>query len=254
MKRLLIILFLLSGIGGMAQRSKLRIAYVDMEMILDSMPGYQQALRELDMRVKNWKARLDKMSAEIETLKKELEAEKLMLTDDLLKEKEEIIRFKEEQMLKFQMEKFGPSGDYVIQKQLILKPIQDRVFNAVKQLVQTRHYDIVIDKSNENAGIIHISSKMDITPQVLRILRKERKKEEAAAKRKKKKSAKEKYEERKKRFSQPPAEKTEKEKQKQSLREKYEERKKRWKQSREKKNPEKSGEQPEKNEKESENN
>ncbi len=241
MKRLfIVILFVFTATTSVAQRGKLRIAYVDMEMILDSMPEYQQALRELDARVKNWKMKLDKMSAEIEQLKKELEAEKLMLTEDLLKEKLEIIQFKEEQRLKFQMEKFGPQGDYILQKQMILKPVQDRVFNAVAKLVQTRKYDIVFDKSNEHAGVIHINKKLDITPQVIKILKRERKKEQRN-KKKKKTSIKEKYQEIKARREKEKQkeEKTtgeeKKEKVKKTAREKYEERKKRWEAQRKKK-------------------
>jgi len=240
-KGLLIILTVLFTLPVLqAQSTKLRIAFVDMEMILDSMPEYQQALRELDSRVKNWKAKLDKMSSEIETLKSELEAEKLMLTEDLVKEKEEIIQFKEQQRLKFQMEKFGPQGDYILQKQMILKPIQDRVFNAVTKLVQLRHYDLVMDKSNENAGIIHASSKLDITPQVLKILKRERKLEERK-KKKKKGSLKEKYNERKQQWQKEKEAKEEakpEKKKKKTLKELYEERKRQWQKQKEEKEQE----------------
>ncbi len=202
-------LMLFSGL--FAQRGRLRMAYIDMEVILDSLPEYNRALQELDTRVQNWKVKMDQMTAEIAALKKELEAEKLMLTEDILKEKKEIIAFKEQQLEKFRMEKFGPNGDLAMQKMMILKPIQDRVFNAVQKIVQTRHYDVVFDKSASGAGIIHISKKMDITPLVLKVLRKEKIKEERKKKarerrkktRKKKsprESIREKYEARKKRL------------------------------------------------------
>ncbi len=210
-KFLTLILLSFVLIQAQAQRSKLRIAYVDMEMILDSMPEYQQALKELDLRVSQWKTKLDRMQRDIDRLKKELEAEKLMLTEDLVKEKEEVIAFKQKQMEKFQMEKFGPQGDLVIQKLMIVKPVQDKVYAAVKKLVDTRHYDIVFDKSNENAGLIHVNPKMDITPQVLRILRKEKQKEER----------------KQKRSSRRGKNKTGTRSKKQTLREKYEERRKR---------------------------
>ncbi len=213
MKKFLTLILVIILTGQIyAQRSKLRIAYVDMEMILDSMPEYQQALKELDLRVKQWKTKLDRMQRDIDRLQKELEAEKLMLTEDLVKEKQEIIAFKQKQMEKFQMEKFGPQGDLVLQKLMIVKPVQDKVYAAVKKLVETRHYDIVFDKSNESTGLIHVNPKMDITPQVLRILRKEKQKEDRKkrnAKRRnksvrsaksKKQSLREKYEERRKRL------------------------------------------------------
>ncbi len=206
----ILVILLISTQIATAQRGKMRIAYIDMEMILDSMPEYQQALKELDLRVQQWKMKLDKMQREITRLKKELDAERLMLTKDLVNEKQEIIDFKQKQMEKFQMEKFGPQGDLVIQKMMIVKPVQDKVFNAVKKIVATRHYDIVFDKSNPDMGIIHVNPKMNITSQVLRILRKEKMKEEREKRRKNrnkrhakkdtKESLRKKYEERRRRL------------------------------------------------------
>ncbi len=221
MKKYIFIIFLFSALFGVqAQRTKLRMAYIDMEMILDSIPEYNKALQELDTRVQQWKTRMDQMSREIEDLKKELEAEKLMLTEDLLKDKKEIIAFKESQLEKFQMEKFGPNGDLALQRQLILKPIQDRVFNAVQKIIQTRHYDVVFDKSSKEAGIIYVSEKLDITPLVLKILRKEKLKEERKKKLKNRKNKRKKST-------------------KESIREKYEARKRRLKAEKEAKQKEK---------------
>jgi len=238
MKKIISLILLTIWLSGSvhAQQKKLRIAFVDMEMILDSMPQYREAMAELDARVRNWKLQLDKMEAEIQALKQELEAEKLMLTEDLLREKEEIIRFKEEKKLKYQMDKFGPQGDYVLQKQAVLKPIQDRVFNAVAKMVQLRQYDVVFDKSNPNAGIIHASPALDITPQVIKILKREH--QTATAKQKIKQKTDEikaKYEEHKQQWKETKTNKTDNSSRKQkkkTLEELYKERKRKWEEQR----------------------
>lgn len=206
MKRFWLIWLFLPVLTAQAQRSKLRIAYIDMEMILDSMPEYRQAMDELNLRVVQWKNKMEEMRREIDRLKKELEAEKLMLTEDLYKEKREIIEFKEKQLNKYQMEKFGPQGDLVIQRMMILKPVQDQVFNTVQKIARTRHFDVVFDKSSKEAGVVYINGKLDITPLVIRELKKQhRNLERKRAKRrkihkKKEVNLHEKYQERRKRW------------------------------------------------------
>ncbi len=207
MKKIWFITLLLFTLAAHSQRAKLRIAYIDMEMILDSMPEYKQAMEELNMRVVQWKAQMDRMQSEIDRLKKELEAEKLMLTKELVKEKQEIIDFKEKQLTKFQMEKFGPQGDLELQRMMILKPVQDQVFNAVQKIAQTRHYDIVFDKSDPRAGTVFINPKLNITHLVIRELKKKhrlaernKKKEKQHKARKKNVNLQEKYEERRRRL------------------------------------------------------
>jgi len=206
MKRFWFIWLFLPVLTAQAQRGKLRIAYIDMEMILDSMPEYRQAMDELNLRVVQWKNKMEEMRREIDRLKKELEAEKLMLTEDLYKEKMEVIEFKEKQLNKYQMEKFGPQGDLVIQRMMILKPVQDQVFNTVQKIAQTRHFDVVFDKSSKEAGVVYIDGKLDITPLVIRELKKqhramERQKAKQRKTRKKKEvNLQEKYRERRKRL------------------------------------------------------
>jgi len=208
MKKLWFVILFLLTVAVYGQRSKLRIAYIDMEMILDSMPEYKQAMEELNLRVVQWKAEIDRMRSEIDRLKKELEAEKLMLTKELVKEKQEIIDFKEKQLTKFQMEKFGPQGDLELQRMMILKPVQDQVFNAVQKIARTRHFDIVFDKSDPRAGTVFINPKLNITHLVIRELKKkhrlgERKKKKNKNKtstRKKSVNLQEKYAERRRRL------------------------------------------------------
>lgn len=190
MKKILILTFVIGWILSGSAQGRIRIAYVDMDYILEKLPEYNQALTELDQKALKWKAQIEKMSGEIEDMKRNLEQEKVLLTKELLQEKEEEIQFKEKDLLQFQMAKFGPNGDYVLQKQNLIVPIQERVFNAVSKLIKAAKYDIIFDKSNENLGIIYSNPKLDISDKIIRIITKEKGKEE------KKKTAKERKKER----------------------------------------------------------
>jgi Skp family chaperone for outer membrane proteins len=171
-------------------QGRIKIAYVDMEYILSKLPEHQTALKELENKAARWKSEIEKRTKEITDLKQVLEQEKVLLTKELLQEKEEEIAFKEKELLKYQLAKFGPEGDYVLQKQRLVSPVQDRVFGAVSKLIKTAKYDIVFDKSNDNLGLIYTSTKLDISDKILKMISKDRKKEDRkkdAKKRKEKK-------------------------------------------------------------------
>ncbi len=174
MKRIsFLIIFILGTITNYGQ-GRIRIAYIDMEYILENLPEYQTALKELDQKANKWKAEIEKRTQEIKDMKISLEQEKVLLTKELLQEKEEEIAFKEKSLLKYQLEKFGPEGDYILQKQNLVAPVQDRVFNAVTKLVQSSKYDIIFDKSNDKMGIIYTNPKMDISDKILKLIQKEK--------------------------------------------------------------------------------
>ncbi len=187
MKKLIILsvtLFLTLVTTG---QRKLRIASVDMDYILEKLPEYQSALKELDARAQRWKEEIERREKEIKDLKAALEQEKVLLTKELLQEKEEEIAFKEKELLKYQLEKFGPEGDYILQKQHLVAPVQDRVFNAVAKLIKTTKYDIVFDKANDKLGLVYVSPGLDISDKVLKLISKEKGKEERNKKNKERK-------------------------------------------------------------------
>lgn len=114
----LLSLFLLVLLSAHAQRG-IRIAYVDMDYILQNVPEYQQASQLLDERVNEWKAEIDQKFNEIESQKEALEKEKVFLTKELIAEKEEEIHFVEQQIIEYQQKRFGPGGDLEIQKKTV---------------------------------------------------------------------------------------------------------------------------------------
>lgn len=169
LKNLLLFLFFISLLSVNAQRG-IRIAYVDMDYILQNVPEYQQANQLLDERVNEWKAEIDQKFNEIEAQKGALEKEKVFLTDELIKEKQEEIHFVEQQIIEYQQKRFGPGGDLEIQKKQLVQPVQDQVFTAVQDIASRRQYDFVFDKSSD-VTMLYSVKKYDISDLILRIIK-----------------------------------------------------------------------------------
>ena len=158
----------------------LRVGYVDMEYVLEKIPEYQQAVNKLDQKAQKWRADIAKKKKEIENLEKQLENERPLLTQALIEEREGEIEYLRDQMLEYQKQKFGVSGDYVTQKRQLVQPIQDQVFNAIQELGKTRDYDLIHEMSSD-ASILYASKRHDISDMVLKLIQREGRKNKATA-------------------------------------------------------------------------
>ncbi|MGS2737993.1 OmpH family outer membrane protein [Sinomicrobium sp. M5D2P17] len=174
--KVLFILLLASAWAAQAQRG-VRIAYIDMEYILENVQEYQEASSQLNSRVEKWKMEVEEKKNAIAQMKKELDAEKVLLTKELIEEREEEIQLAEEDMLQYQQDRFGPEGDMVRQKRLLVKPVQDRVFNAVQEIANRRAYDFVFDRSAD-VVMLYSNKKHDISDQILKSIDRTRKTDE----------------------------------------------------------------------------
>ncbi|MEC8831355.1 MAG: OmpH family outer membrane protein, partial [Bacteroidota bacterium] len=145
-KVLLSLVVLMSSLYGFSQRG-VRIGYVDMEYILENVEEYRDATAQLNTKAQKWKQEIELKQSVIDQMKKDLMAEKVLLTDELILEREEEIQLLEKEMLDYQQDRFGPQGDLVLQKQLLIQPIQDQVFNEVQKIGGNKRYDFIFDKS-----------------------------------------------------------------------------------------------------------
>ena len=169
------VLFLLLGfvtITSFAQRS-IRIGYIDMEYILQNVEEYNEANELLEKRVQKWKVEIETQKGAIEQMKKDLSAEKVLLTKELIEERQEDIKALEETMIEYQQDRFGPQGDLVMQKRMLIQPIQDQVFNAVQDIAKNKRYDFVFDKSAD-VVMLYSEKRHDISDLVLRMIGKTR--------------------------------------------------------------------------------
>ena len=166
-------LFLLSGSLLTAQKAQ-RIAYIDMEYILENVPEYLEAQNTLNSKVTKWRSSLDKLSRFIEKSKTDLANERAILTNDLILEKEDEILQKQEELRRLESLYFGPNGDMFLLRKQLVKPIQDQVYNSLKDIVSKRKYDFVFDKSSDLV-MLYSNNKYDISDFVLNEIVRERK-------------------------------------------------------------------------------
>ncbi len=183
-KNILSIVLLLISSVIVAQKSQ-RIAYIDMEYILQNIPQYLEAQNSLDAKVEKWKARLDKEARAIEVLKTDLTNEKTILTKDLIEEREEDILIKQESLRRLESLYFGPNGDMYNLRKRLIQPVQDQVYRSVQTIASRKKYDFVFDKSSELV-MLYSNKKHDISDLIVKMInidqKKQKKKDKIAAK------------------------------------------------------------------------
>lgn len=169
-RQFLILILIMAGTGPqlMAQKPN-RIAYIDMEYILENVPEYTQASAQLEERVQQWKQELEKDQRKVEEMKIALEQERPLLTKELIEEREANIQYEESRIAEYQQKRFGSNGDFILQKKRLIQPVQDQVFNAIQELGEQRNYDIIFDRTS-NVGIVFIAERHNISEQVLRTI------------------------------------------------------------------------------------
>ena len=171
--KVFLFLFFLSGSQLKAQKAQ-RIAYIDMEYILENVPEYLEAQNTLNSKVTKWRSSLDKLSRFIEKLKTDLVNERAILTNNLILEKEDEILLKQEELRRLENLYFGPNGDMFLLRKQLVKPIQDQVYNSLKDIVSKRKYDFVFDKSSDLV-MLYSNKKYDISDFILNEIVRERK-------------------------------------------------------------------------------
>lgn len=143
---LLLILFI-SQIG-IAQRG-VRIGYIDMDVILENIDEYKAASQLLDKKVEQWKKEIELKKLQLRKLENSLDTERALLTPNLIKDREEEIKAYASSIISQQAKKFGPEGELIQQRLTLIKPIQNRVLNIVRQIAKERKYDFIFDKSSD---------------------------------------------------------------------------------------------------------
>ena len=173
--RVLFVVLLGFSIAVNAQKPQ-RVAYIDMNYILENVPEYQNAQSQLDSKVQKWQEKLDGLSAEIEQMKTDLSNEKSLLTNDLIAERQEDIEIKEQELKRLQQAYFGPTGDLFQLRKQLATPVQDQVYNAIQDIAKNKRYDFVFDRSSDLI-MLYSNQKYDISELVLNSIVKNRKRQ-----------------------------------------------------------------------------
>ena len=151
------------------QASAQRYAIIDTKYILDKMPEYKDADTKLQQVSEQWQKDIDTRQATLDKMYKDYDAEQYMLSDELKKKREDELFNKEKEVRDMQKKRFGYQGDLFNERQKLVKPIQDKVYNAVQKIAAARSYDFILDKS-EGITVIFADPKLDKSDDVLREL------------------------------------------------------------------------------------
>lgn len=164
-KVLVMMAMLLSAVAANAQK----FALVDMEYILKNIPAYERANEQLNQVSKKWQAEVEALSTEAQTMYKNYQNEVVFLSQEQKKERQDAIMEKEKQAAELKRKYFGPDGELFKKRTSLMTPIQEEVYNAVKDIADLRGYQLVLDRASDT-GIIFGSPKIDISNEVLQKL------------------------------------------------------------------------------------
>jgi len=168
MKKLIWIIAVIAGMiptGLFAQK----YCYVDTEYILENITEYKAAQQQLDQLSINWQKEIETKYAFIDKLYKDFQAEQILLTDEMKRKRENEIVTKEKEVKDFQKQKFGFEGELFKKKQELVKPIQDKIFNAIKKMATDQSYAVVFDKSSDLI-MLYANPKYDKSDDILNAL------------------------------------------------------------------------------------
>ncbi len=157
-----IAILFISFLGTYAQK----YAYIDSEYIMENIPEYKDAQTELDNLSKDWQKEIEKKFKDIDNLYKAFQAESVLLPEDVKKKRENEIIALEKEAKDLQKKRFGKDGDLFKKRQDLVKPIQDKVYNAIEKRAQDKNYIFVFDKAG-SLTIMYADAKYDISDDIL---------------------------------------------------------------------------------------
>ena len=159
----------ISILTAFSSNAQTKYAVINTKYILDKIPEYKEADKKLKALGDQWQLEIDQKQMTLDKMYKNYEAEQFMLSDDLKKKREDELFGKEKELRDLQKKRFGYEGDLFKERQKMVKPIQDKVYNAVQKLATARGYDFILDKS-EGITIIFADPKLDKSDDILKEL------------------------------------------------------------------------------------
>ena len=166
MKKLLVIAIMaVTAVAANAQK----YALIDMEYILKNIPAYERANEQLAQVSKRWQAEVEALGTEASTMYKNYQNEVVFLSQEQKQAKQDAIMQKEKEAADLKKKYFGPEGELFKKRESLMSPIQDEIYEAIKQISETDGYQVVVDRSSASS-MIYASPKIDISNEVLQKL------------------------------------------------------------------------------------
>lgn len=151
---------------GFSQGSTAKFGYVDTDYIMSQIPEYKAAQNELDKTSANWQKEIEAKYAEVDKLYKAYQADAILLTEEMKKKRESEISAREKEAKDLQKQRFGPDGELFKKRAELVKPIQDKVYNAIKAVAEKSGLGFIMDKSGQ-VSLLYANSKYDKSDDVL---------------------------------------------------------------------------------------
>ena len=161
-----IFLITVMALGGLVSLSAQKFALVDMEYILKNIPMYESANEQLKQISQRWQSEVETKNEEAKNLYKNYQTEVVFLSDEMKIRKENEIVAKEKEANELKRKYFGPEGELFKKRESLIKPIQDEIYTAVKDVSEAKGYQLILDKAS-GMNIIYYSSKIDISDEIL---------------------------------------------------------------------------------------
>ena len=160
-----LILFFLITNYSLAQK----FAYVDTDYILAKIPEYNQAQDKLDNYSKGWQEEIEMTMQKIEKMYRSYQSEQILLTEEMKSARENIIFAEEKKVQDLQIKYFGPEGMLFSKRQELIKPIQDKIYDAIQQVATNNKYSVIFDSSSDLI-MLYTNNNLDKSDKVLELM------------------------------------------------------------------------------------
>ncbi len=143
-----------------------KYAFVDSEYIRKNIPAFTTAQEQLDKLSAQWEKEVADGYTVVEQMYKSYQNEAPLLSQDMKTKREEAIINKEKEMKDLQNKYFGMEGELFKKREELVKPIQDEILKAIKDIAVEGSYAVIFD-SAAGGNILFANPKFDISDQVL---------------------------------------------------------------------------------------
>jgi outer membrane protein len=168
MKKLILFSVFLMALGATGARAQ-KFALIDMEYILKNIPAYEMANEQLNSISKKWQTEVEVLQQEAQNLYKQYQADLVFLSAEMKTKREKEVIAKEQEAQELKRKYFGNDGELFKKRESLIKPIQDEIYTAVKELSESKGYSMVVDRASA-MSVIYASPKIDISDEVLQKL------------------------------------------------------------------------------------
>ena len=153
-------------------QAQTKIGYINSQTIMEQLPEAQDAQKQLDALTQEWQGEINKMAADIQKKMDDYDKRKLLMTDKRRAEVEKELQDLDKKLVDYRNQKFGTNGDLFTKQNELMKPIQEKIFKAVKDVADSGEYDYVVDRSSSTL-LLYANSKHDLTQKVLEKIQQE---------------------------------------------------------------------------------